>query len=220
MLDDFDPIIHPEITYTYPKHKHPKHGKSKIKTKHQPVKLGNKIAPPKVQSPPSFSIHTLNSSSSSISWLAPTATLAENVTYTLVLTDPDATSRADPAKSEMCHWIATNISLPLSISVSVSSEDGSMSVGASGHVDELVSYLPPSPPPKTGKHRYVFVLLAGLEESAPKLKAPEERAHWGYGKVRHGVRDWARDNGLVPVGEFGPSFLRYACLARESSGEL
>ena len=68
--------------------------------------------------------------------------------------------------------------------------------------DELMSYLAPSPPPKTGKHRYVFVLLAGPEGA--KLKKPEERPHWGYGKVRHGVRNWAEENGLVAVGTCSP----------------
>jgi len=34
----------------------------------------------------------------------------------------------------------------------------------------------------------------------PKIKVPRERAHWGYGKVRHGVRDWAKDSDLKVVG--------------------
>ena len=62
---------------------------------------------------------------------------------------------------------------------------------------ELVEYLPPSPPPKTGKHRYVFVLLEGKTNH---LRTPKERPHWGYGKVRHGVRDWAEENQLEVVG--------------------
>lgn len=64
---------------------------------------------------------------------------------------------------------------------------------------ELIEYLAPSPPPKTGKHRYVFVLLVGTE--GRNLTKPEERPHWGYGKVRHGVRDWAEENGLSVVGK-------------------
>lgn len=67
-------------------------------------------------------------------------------------------------------------------------------------MDELKSYLPPTPPPKTGKHRYVFVLLAGSKEDAGELKAPKKRKHWGYKKVRHGVRDWAEEWGLEVVG--------------------
>lgn len=46
----------------------------------------------------------------------------------------------------------------------------------------------------------MFVLLAGPEGT--ELTKPEERPHWGYGKVRHGVRDWAEENGLAVVGEW------------------
>jgi len=64
-----------------------------------------------------------------------------------------------------------------------------------------VEYLGPAPPEGTGKHRYVFVLLAPENEGERKeLKKPDERPHWGYGKVGTGVREWARDNSLVPVG--------------------
>lgn len=55
----------------------------------------------------------------------------------------------------------------------------------------------PAPPPKTGKHRYVFVLLHGDVSS---LKAPKERKTWGTGKPRHGVRQWAEEAGLKVVG--------------------
>ncbi len=73
------------------------------------------------------------------------------------------------------------------------------------NVTELISYLPPSPPPNTGFHRYVFVLLAPAanddRDIEGGLKKPKERSHWGYGKVGKGVRRWAKDNGLVAVGE-------------------
>jgi phosphatidylethanolamine-binding protein (PEBP) family uncharacterized protein len=62
---------------------------------------------------------------------------------------------------------------------------------------EMEEYLPPGPPPKTGAHRYVFVLLEG---DTSNLKAPADRRHWGYDKPRHGVRDWAEENGLTVVG--------------------
>ena len=55
----------------------------------------------------------------------------------------------------------------------------------------------PAPPPKTGRHRYVFVLLHG---DASSLKAPKERKTWGTGKPRHGVRQWAEEAGLKVVG--------------------
>ena len=110
---------------------------------------------------------------------------------------------------EMCHWIATDIKIVQSSSDSdpASSRDFHMyqlqlNQASSKNITELVPYLPPSPPPKTGSHRYVFVLLASSEESeSSELRKPKERPHWGYGKVGRGVRDWAEDNGLVAVGK-------------------
>ena len=103
--------------------------------------------------------------------------------------------------AEMCHWIATNITL-----------DSSTAVVFTPTFDELMPYVPPSPPPKTGYHRYVFVLLApssstealsnAISTTGLDLKKPKDRPHWGYGKKGKGVRDWAEDNDLVVVGEF------------------
>ena len=104
--------------------------------------------------------------------------------YTLVLTDPDATSRDDPKWSEMCHWIVTNITM--------AGIDGAPSIG-----HELVEYLPPAPPPGTGKHRYVFVLLKSNKNH--QLQPPTMRKHWGYGTAWEGVQRWANENSLSIV---------------------
>lgn len=56
---------------------------------------------------------------------------------------------------------------------------------------------PPGPPEKTGYHRYVFLLLEGKNGN---LKAPKDRQHWGTGKPRHGVRDWAKKEDLDVIG--------------------
>lgn len=69
--------------------------------------------------------------------------------------------------------------------------------GGECRAGELKSYFAPGPPPKTGWHRYTFVLLEG---DAAELYGPNKRKHWGYGKVRHGVRDWAIENKLNVVG--------------------
>jgi len=108
---------------------------------------------------------------------------------TIALTDPDAPSRDDPKWSEMCHWI-TMIYIP---------EEDSHEIDLNVHIDEkeLVAYKPPGPPAKTGYHRYVFVLLEGDNTN---LTAPEDRQHWGTGKERHGVRDWAEKEGLKVIG--------------------
>lgn len=112
---------------------------------------------------------------------------------TLVLTDPDARSRDQPDWSEMCHWIATNVSL---------TTPGSIDLERQQEWDEIVEYKPPGPPPKTGKHRYVFAALAPKNGTAERLylSTPQERKHWGYGEERQGLRQWAEENGLGVVG--------------------
>lgn len=163
VLDDFEPTHSLSIIY-------PKSDES--------VELGNDIPVASVSSRPDFEFHTISVED------APPG--SSNKTFTLVLTDPDAKSRENPQWSEMCHWIVTNLTAPVT---------SDMNRAKKG---ELVEYLPPTPPPKTGKHRYVFVLLEG--EHGQDLSPPSERKHWGYGKVRHGVRDWAEENELKVVG--------------------
>lgn len=145
---------------------------------HESVQLGNDIPVASVSSRPVFEFHPMSVEGG--------ISVSSNKTFTLILTDPDAKSRDKPKWSEMCHWIVTNLTAP-AITGNAISEDA-----------ELVEYLPPTPPPRTGKHRYVFVLLEGQNRQA--LSPPKDRKHWGYGKERHGVRDWAVENGLNVVG--------------------
>ena len=108
----------------------------------------------------------------------------------------------------MCHWIVTFtigadddipvIHLPMDFELPA----GSIKDRNAANLKpvELMTYYPPAPPPKTGYHRYVFVLLAPASgKDTPYPTKPKERPHWGYGKVRKGVRDWAKDNDLTPV---------------------
>jgi phosphatidylethanolamine-binding protein (PEBP) family uncharacterized protein len=162
VLDDFTPSYSVSVSYA---------------SAHESVQLGNDIPVSAVDSRPIFEFHALS----------PDKHADKNRTFTLILTDPDAKSRAKPKMSEMCHWIMTNLTTPVPWSLDTSK----------AKKGELVEYLPPSPPPKTGKHRYVFVLLEGRTKH---LSAPKERPHWGYGKIRHGVRDWAEENDLEVVG--------------------
>lgn len=146
-------------------------------TAHENVQLGNDIPVSAVQSRPIFEFHALS----------PDDHADKDRVFTLILTDPDAKSRESPNISEMCHWIMTNLTAPAPQPLNTfKTKEG-----------ELVEYLPPSPPPKTGKHRYVFVLLEGKTKH---LAAPKARPHWGYGKIRHGVRDWAEEHDLEVVG--------------------
>jgi phosphatidylethanolamine-binding protein len=174
VLDDFEPSYFIDIAY-------PK--------AHEAVLLGNDIPVEAVSKRPTFTFHSL----------APTPT-KKNSTFTLVLTDPDATSRVKPVMSEMCHWILTNLTTPHpedAVSTTTEIDTPFLGISKSKVEGELKSYYPPAPPPKTGKHRYVFVLLEG---ESKEIEAPKKRPHWGTGKVRHGVKDWAKDNGLTVVG--------------------
>lgn len=162
VLDDFEPLYNLDIVY-------PKH--------HESVLLGNDIPVKAVQDRPAFTFHPLHSLLDKTN---------ESV-FTIALTDPDAKSRQNPKWSEMCHWIMTNLTTPVSYPLSTA-------VAQSG---ELIEYKPPGPPPRTGAHRYVFVLLEGTNS---QLSRPRQRQHWGYEKVRHGVRDWAAENDLRIVG--------------------
>jgi phosphatidylethanolamine-binding protein (PEBP) family uncharacterized protein len=150
------------------------------------AKLGNTINPDELQDAPVIKLHEISSS---------TKLRSSGLTYTIALTDPDAPSRDNPEWSEMCHWIATKV--PVSSS---STEEESKAK----KLKEIMPWKPPGPPPKTGKHRYVFLVFAPANGTTKKLQLskPSDRQHWGTGKERHGVRDWAEDNGLAPVGKW------------------
>jgi phosphatidylethanolamine-binding protein len=169
VLDDFEPSFYLDLAY-------PKY--------HETVLLGNDIPVKHVQERPVFIIQPIHPSIESP---------RENATFTLALTDPDAKSRANPKWSEMCHWLVTNITATSS-RYQYGMDNAPTMFKTSGELEE---YKPPGPPPKTGAHRYVFVLLRG---SSNGIAPPKERRHWGYGKPRHGVRDWAKENGLEVVG--------------------
>ena len=157
--------------------------------------LGNTIKPKHLQDAPSI---TLNEDTS------PGSTTDKHPTYVVTLTDPDAPSRDNPKWSEMCHWIATNVSVtPRTFSILPLPEHGlvEQDVEEASSPDDVVEYKPPGPPPKTGKHRYVFLVFApknGTTE-ALHLSVPKDRQHWGTGKKDGGVREWAEANELVPV---------------------
>ena len=111
---------------------------------------------------------------------------------TIAMSDPDAPSRDNPEWSEICHWIATSVSL------SDPDDDSAYDF------EEVMPWKPPGPPPKTGKHRYVFVALSpvnGTTESL-NLRKPDDRQHWGFEHERQGLRKWAEEMGLGVVGEY------------------
>ncbi|RGP61086.1 hypothetical protein FLONG3_10641 [Fusarium longipes] len=143
--------------------------------------LGNTLKPGHLKKSPSIHLDKVESDSSL------ETLLKKHATFVLVLTDPDAPSRDDPKWSEFCHWIATT-----SISHSKKSKH---------HLKSLVKYKAPAPPPKTGKHRYVFFAFVAANGTTEKLHLtkPKARKHWGSEDSGHGVREWAHQNGLAPV---------------------
>jgi len=155
--------------------------------------LGNTITPKHLQNEPTITLHEETD---------PEGFSVSNMTYVITLTDPDAPSRDDPKWSEMCHWIAANVSLSQkTVSILPIPFLGTKDYETKSESDEVVAYKPPGPPPKTGKHRYVFLVFApenGTTEPL-ELSKPKDRQHWGTGEERGGVRDWAGENGLVPV---------------------
>jgi len=62
--------------------------------------------------------------------------------YTVVMTDPDAPSRDNPIRGEWLHWTVVNI------------PGSSLSEG-----EIMAEYVGAGPPPNTGLHRYVVVVL-------------------------------------------------------------
>jgi len=78
--------------------------------------------------------------------------------YTLVMLDPDAPSRKNPKFRSWLHWIVINI------------QSGRVKNGT-----EVVSYRPPTPPPGSGKHRYIFFLLQ-QEQRLKKVITVKDRA--------------------------------------------
>jgi phosphatidylethanolamine-binding protein (PEBP) family uncharacterized protein len=205
VLDDFEPIYY--IDVSYPKH-------------HDRVLLGNDINPKHVSKRPTFTFHPI---AGPPSYDDPDE---EKLTFTLILTDPDALSREKPVKSEMCHWIITNLTGTVGetevdwptfdhyiedTDTDEYADDFFVDLDTLLEAEELEPlkkkdkkkpgeveyYYPPAPPKKTGPHRYVFVLLEG---GVLNLVPPKERPHWGYDKERHGIRDWAAQNNLTVVG--------------------
>ncbi|KAL8310907.1 hypothetical protein RB597_001915 [Gaeumannomyces tritici] len=140
------------------------------------------------------------------------ADVKSNMTYAIVLTDPDAPSYRDNKWSEFCHWIATG-----RVVVTPKPPQGQQQGGGDGEegrggcpqlslagLEDVVPYKPPAPPKKTGRHRYVFFAFTPVNATTLPLNVtkPGERKRWGTDKPGSGVREWAEENGLAPIGEF------------------
>lgn len=139
------------------------------------VDMGNELKPSLTQQRPDISL-TLPK-------------VNQGKSYTLAVTDPDAPTRGDPTWSEFAHYLVRGIKPNVA--------EGVFDVDFS-KTTELVPYMGPGPPPKTGLHRYVFLLF---EEQGETSGLPSEnRANWGTGNPGSGVRSWLKGQQLVPVG--------------------
>ncbi|KAK4202383.1 putative carboxypeptidase Y inhibitor [Triangularia verruculosa] len=163
---------------------------------HTRASLGNTLKPSKLDSAPKVTLARHHDHDDS--------NLRGDITIVVTMTDPDAPSRDDPKWSEFCHWIAVGVL----VSAVEHSSVTRFSVGSS----QIMEYKPPSPPEKTGKHRYVLLAFAPANGTTEKLhlSKPRGRKHWGYEVDEEGekgereietkgVRQWAAENGLVPI---------------------
>ncbi|EMD32339.1 hypothetical protein CERSUDRAFT_58547 [Gelatoporia subvermispora B] len=107
--------------------------------------------------------------------------VADEVSYTLAMLDPDAPSRAEPLYKSFRHWVVTGLRSPPLTSSNTSSS------AALSTRPATTPYRPPGPRPSSGIHRYIF-LLFGEPPSAQGLVVPpeapehdvtlEERRNW------------------------------------------
>uniref|UniRef100_A0A3P9IKG2 Phosphatidylethanolamine binding protein 4 n=1 Tax=Oryzias latipes TaxID=8090 RepID=A0A3P9IKG2_ORYLA len=82
--------------------------------------------------------------------------------YVLVMVDPDAPSRTKPTSTHWRHWLVANI------------EGRELKKGKiKGKI--LTEYQPPTPPQKSGFHRYQFMLFEQLPQTPVSLPDEEKR---------------------------------------------
>ncbi|KAJ4485213.1 PEBP-like protein [Lentinula aciculospora] len=102
--------------------------------------------------------------------------------YTLVMTDPDAPSKADPKYRQFRHWVITGLQSP----ATSQNPSGTASLIALKTRASTTPYRPPGPPPGSGPHRYCFLLFQEptgdsftIPEGAKERGAAlEERRSW------------------------------------------
>ncbi|CAK7321503.1 Phosphatidylethanolamine-binding protein 4 [Vulpes lagopus] len=122
----------------------------------------------------------------------------EGATYILVMVDPDAPSRSSPKAQFWRHWLVTDIKKrplrltdPVPVSTHLQAQDPGLQ-GLSQGIDikkgklqgqELSPYQPPSPPAKTGFHRYqFFIYLQEGKNISLHSKENKTRASWKMDK--------------------------------------
>ncbi|XP_053180560.1 phosphatidylethanolamine-binding protein 4 [Scomber japonicus] len=89
--------------------------------------------------------------------------------YVLVMVDPDAPSRTKPTSAYWRHWLVVNIQ---------------GSTLKKGHMQgtTLTDYHPPTPPQKSGFHRYQFMLFKQPPDTPVSLTEQEKSVRAVTGK--------------------------------------
>ncbi|EEH39301.2 hypothetical protein PAAG_01763 [Paracoccidioides lutzii Pb01] len=185
VLDDFYPTFTLYIAYP---------------PTHTTTRLGNNVTTNHTWTTPVLEFHHLSRPP-----MSPMPALQTENVYTVALTDPDSRNH-DGSRSEMCHWIVSNLSNmelspeyhPFELEHNV--DDYSPTPIRTFTPEVLVPYLAPWTHNGTDPHRLVFVLLEGNSSTANNVTVPRDRKDWGYGERGYGVRDWATENGLHVVG--------------------
>ncbi|KAG6329447.1 hypothetical protein ID866_9642 [Astraeus odoratus] len=103
----------------------------------------------------------------------------DEVSYTLVMTDPDAPSRKKPNFAQWRHWVATGIKAPYPTEI----DKGNL---YARFAQPAVSpYYGPAPPPGTGPHRYILLLYrepaTGViidPHALERRNLPQDRGKW------------------------------------------
>ncbi|GAA6004305.1 hypothetical protein JCM10207_000660 [Rhodosporidiobolus poonsookiae] len=96
--------------------------------------------------------------------------------FTIILADPDAPSRQDQKWSPFLHWALADV------------------VPGQAPGQTLVTYMGPAPPPKTGPHRYVFLVYKQPVDHLPELGTePDNRPSFA-------IADFVKRNELELVG--------------------
>eukprot|EP01083_Nonionella_stella_P085363 236702_1 len=109
----------------------------------------------------------------------------DDLYYTALMVDPDAPSHATPKMSEWLHWLVVNV------------PNGGDHIGE-GSV--IKPYAPPTPPRKTGEHRYCVYVFEQQEGYDPNLSSlTYSRPHFS---TKDFVNSNANDFDLIAANSF------------------
>lgn len=151
-----------------------------------PVTLGNELRPSETQSAPRIQVIP-NASGKDAQ-----GEFSETDNFIFVMTDPDAPSRNDPSCSEYAHWLVTDVPIVKKLDAATDEYRSEFELDLKAG-KTLVPYMGPGPPPKTGDHRYVFLLYKQASGNK-EFSAPSDRPNWGTGTPLSGVSDWIKSN--------------------------